>query len=291
MEHRLDRYKWGEAYYRPVSGMVNHICRTCGTEYGDSEEPPTSCRICTDDRQYVGWNGQQWTTLDEMRTEGFKNVVTPVRTGLYQIVTKPSFGIGQRALLVKTDSGNLLWDCVTFLDDDTVSRIDELGGVGCIAISHPHFYSTIVEWSEAFGGVPVYIHNLDRRWVERESRNIVYWKRRSLTVWPGVRTINLGGHFPGSSVLHLQGGPSFEGGVLLSGDTVYVVKDRRWVSFMHSFPNYLPLPVHKVREIALRVKPYGFEDLFSGFEGGEIIGGADVAVQKSAQRYIHHLKQ
>lgn len=155
------------------SEMVNYICRTCGTQYGDSKEPPTSCKICTNDRQYVAWNGQQWTTLNEMKREGFRNAITPLREGLHQIVTQPSFGIGQRALLVKTDSGNLLWDCITYLDDSTVSRIDDLGGIDSIAISHPHFYSAIAEWSKAFGGIPVYVHNKDKRWVQRKNRNIV----------------------------------------------------------------------------------------------------------------------
>jgi glyoxylase-like metal-dependent hydrolase (beta-lactamase superfamily II) len=225
-----------------------------------------------------------------MKGQGFKNVITTVRRALFQVVTKPSFGIGQRALLVRTNSGNILWDCVTYLDNDTVSAINDLGGMDHIAVSHPHFYSAIVEWSEAFGGVPIYLHQLNKEWVQRSSPNIVYWKGRTLALLPGAEIIKLGGHFPGSSVLHLQGG-EFGSGVLLSGDTIYVVMDRRWVSFMYSFPNHLPLPAHKVRGIASQVKPYKFEEIFSGFEGREIISRADLAVQRSAQRYLYHLKR
>ncbi len=224
-----------------------------------------------------------------MEGQGFKNEITTIRRGLHQIVTKPSFGIGQRAFLVRTNSGNILWDCITYLDDETISTITGMGGVDCIAISHPHFYSAMIEWSGAFGGAPINLHNLNKEWVQRKSPRIVYWKGQTLTLLPGAEIIKLGGHFPGSSVLHLQR-REFGDGVLLSGDTIYVVTDRRWVSFMYSFPNLLPLPTHKVRDIASDIKPYRFEDIFSGFEGREILGGADSAVQLSARRYIHHLE-
>jgi glyoxylase-like metal-dependent hydrolase (beta-lactamase superfamily II) len=268
--------------------MTNYICTTCGTQYEDSKEPPEACKICTNDRQYVGWTGQHWTTLAEMRDQGFRNEVKKLQNGLYQILTEPSFGIGQRALLVKTDSGNLLWDCLSFLDDATTDKIRDLGGVDFIAVSHPHFYSSIIEWSDAFGEVPVYLHHSDRRWVQRKGRNIIYWKGRKLSVQPGVQIVNLGGHFPGSSVLYLDKGP-FHRGVLLSGDTALVVKDRRWVSFMYSYPNLLPLPGRRVMEIASLLKPYRFEDIYSGFDGGEIRDEADKAVQRSAKRYVFHL--
>ena len=223
-----------------------------------------------------------------MREQGFRNEITSIKKGLHQIVTNPSFGIGQRALLVETDSGNVLWDCVTYLDDETIAAINQLGGVGRMAISHPHFYSAMVEWSEAFGGPPIYLHHLDRKWVSRSSRNVVYWKGEALTLLPGAVLIKLGGHFPGSTVLHVKG-RNFSEGALLAGDTVYVVMDRKWVSFMYSFPNLLPLPARKIRDIARRLKPYRFESMFSGWAGMEINGGADAAVQRSAERYVYHL--
>ena len=30
--------------------------------------------------------------------------------------------------------------------------MNELGGIAAIAISHPHYYTSMVEWSRAFGG-------------------------------------------------------------------------------------------------------------------------------------------
>ena len=62
----------------------------------------------------------------------------------------PSFAIGQRALLLRHPEGNVLWDCLTYFDDATVAEIERLGGVSAMAISHPHYYSTMVEWADQF---------------------------------------------------------------------------------------------------------------------------------------------
>ena len=32
-------------------------------------------------------------------------------------------GIGQRAILIETAQGNVLWDLITFLDDDTIEFV------------------------------------------------------------------------------------------------------------------------------------------------------------------------
>ncbi len=199
--------------------MPKYLCRTCGVQIEEAREPPDSCQICTDDRQYVGRDGQQWTTLEKLRQSGFKNRIEAVDDELYKIITDPSFGIGQRAFLVRTRSGNLLWDCISYLDDETVTSVKKLGGIDAIAISHPHYYSSMIEWSEAFGGAPVYVHSLDRKWVQRKSPKITFWKGEKTSPLGGLEIVNLGGHFDGSSVLYLREG-AHGTGVLLSGDTI-----------------------------------------------------------------------
>jgi hypothetical protein len=59
--------------------------------------------------------------------------------GLLGVGVRPAFGIGQRALLVCTPQGNVLWDCIALIDDDARRRITELGGIDVICMSHPHF--------------------------------------------------------------------------------------------------------------------------------------------------------
>src|SRR5512140_1759103 len=144
--------------------MTNYICKQCGVQFAATETPPGQCPICEDERQYVNWNGQQWTTLERLRGS-HKNKIEAESDGLYGIGTEPSFAIGQRALLVQSPRGNVLWDCISLVDDATVHTVEALGGISAIAISHPHFYSSMVEWSRAFDNAPIYLHAADRRWV------------------------------------------------------------------------------------------------------------------------------
>ncbi len=146
--------------------MPFFICTTCGTQFAESAEPPAACRICGDERQYVGLGGQHWTLL-ELMLEEHENHLEAVAPGITSVETRPTFAIGQRALLVQHPDGNVLWDCVSFVDQDTVDSLAALGGVSAIAISHPHFYSSMVEWSQAFGDVPIYLHDGDAAWVSQ----------------------------------------------------------------------------------------------------------------------------
>ena len=110
---------------------ICYICATCGVQFAPTDDPPQRCPICEDERQYVGWSGQQWTTLDDLR-QNHKNQLRD-DLGLVGIGTQPSFAIGQRALLVDTPHGKLLWDCITLIDDETVNEVRKLGGIRAIA--------------------------------------------------------------------------------------------------------------------------------------------------------------
>jgi glyoxylase-like metal-dependent hydrolase (beta-lactamase superfamily II) len=259
--------------------MDAFICITCGTQFAPSELPPRNCPICEDERQYVNPQGQRWTLLKDLQRH-FENQVTKVADGLYSIVTKPQFGIGQRAFLVETKEGNLLWDCVALLDQDTVSTLWAHGGVSAIAISHPHYYTTMVEWSQAFGGIPIYLHAADRAWVQREDQAIEYWGGESKKLPGGLTLIHCGGHFPGGTVLHWEAGSA-----ILPGDVLQVCPDRRSYGFMYSYPNYIPLPPGDVRHIAEALAPYEFRSAYGAF-GNVIAEGAKQAVTTSANRYL-----
>ena len=103
--------------------------------------------------------GQSWTTLDALAA-GHLNSFREYEPGVLGIGTQPSFAIGQRALLVRTHGGNVLWDCISLLDAATVTLIKSLGGIQAIAISHPHFYTTMVEWARAFDA-PIHVNAAD----------------------------------------------------------------------------------------------------------------------------------
>ncbi|WP_433747409.1 MBL fold metallo-hydrolase [Falsibacillus pallidus] len=267
--------------------MQRYICKTCGVQYGESTEVPVHCLICEEERQYVAPTGQTWTTLDEMKKESFRNEINLEEAGLYSVKTVPEFAIGQTAYLVQNDGFNLLWDCITFLDEKTINEINRLGGVDAIALSHPHYYSTQVEWAETFDA-PIYIHEDDREWVTRKSDYIVFWSGESLELHNGLTIHRLGGHFKGGAVLEWKAG--YDGkGILLSGDIIQVVADREWVSFMYSYPNLIPLPASKVKEMAAATAGFKFERLYNAFHR-VVKENANERVQKSAERYVKALE-
>lgn len=265
--------------------MDAYLCRTCGVQFAPAERPPDSCPVCTDERQYVGPHGQQWTTLGELAAQGYRSVLRPVEPDLLGIGVEPQFGIGQRALLVPTPSGGVLWDPPGFLDDAAVEAVRARGGLVAVSASHPHFYGAMIEWSDAFGGVPVLLPEADLRWVMRPDPAIETWSGTRGVV-PGVTLVQCGGHFAGSAVLHWAAGD----GVLLTGDTISVAADRRWVSFMRSYPNYLPLPESAVRAIVDRLRPYPFARLHGGWWGTQVAGNGEEAVRRSADRYVRWLR-
>jgi len=147
--------------------MEAWVCRTCGVQQAPSHQPPELCAICTDERQYIPPQGQQWATLTELQAEGRHLEIRDLEPGLTGIGAEPTIGIGQRALLVQTAAGNFLWDCLGFIDEQGVSAVEERGGLAGIAFSHPHFYGACVEWSHAFGGAPIYVPTADRQWMMR----------------------------------------------------------------------------------------------------------------------------
>jgi hypothetical protein len=269
---------------------VSHfICTTCGTQYPESDVPPAECTICQDDRQYVNPDGQQWTTLEQLRAERH-NEFTDVEPGLTAIRSNPTFAIAQQAYLIETPSGNVLWDCISLVDDKTVEAIQARGGLTAMAISHPHFYSSMVEWSCAFNGIPIYLHTSDQQWVMRPYPSIVWWDDETYEINDQITLIRCGGHFPGSTALHWADGAGGKG-VLLTADTLMVIPTRHHVTFMYSFPNVLPLPASKVRGVANAVEPYAFDCLYSAWPDRVIQSGAKQTVRDSAEHYIRLLRE
>ncbi len=269
--------------------MDNFICVTCGAQVSATAEPPGACPICEDERQYIGHDGQRWTTLAELRRD-HRNVARPIEPWLTGFATEPKVAIGQQAHLIETPAGNVLWNCISFIDDETVAEIARHGGLAAIAISHPHFYTGMVEWSRAFGGIPILLHADDREWVMRPDPAIRFWEGETADPLPGsgLTLIRCGGHFPGSCVLHWAGGAEGRG-ALLTGDTITVVADRRWLTFMYSYPNQIPLGPDEVRRIVEAVEPFAFDRIYGGWHGSVVAADAKAAVRRSAQRYLAHI--
>jgi hypothetical protein len=204
---------------------------------------------------------------------------------LISLLTFPHFGIGQRAMLVRTPHGNILWDCIALIDRATTEMINAMGGIKGIAISHPHYYTTMLEWSEAFGGVPIHLHEADRKWIMRPGDAVSLWGGETKELLPGLTLIRSGGHFPGGTVLHWAAGTEGKGS-LLSGDIVQVVQDNKSVSFMWSFPNVIPLSAPSIERVVISLRNFEFDRIHGAFVDRTVWSDGKGVLERSAERYL-----
>ena len=226
--------------------MTRWTCARCAVEYPDSHQPPDRCAICSDERECVEPPGQRWTTLAELERDGHHE-------SLHEV-----------------------------LDDDLIAAVAGAGGVAAIAASHPHMFGVQVEWSHRFGGAPVYVNRADQDWLQRDDPVVRRWDAE-LEALPGLTLNRIGGHFPGSAVLHAVGADGR--GTMLCGDTFLVTPGQDWVTFMRRFPNLIPLSAAVVDGVAERVLSLDFDRLYDNF-GGRVGTGAAGRVRRSAERYI-----
>ena len=263
-------------------GPVMWICATCAVETDDLPEPPETCAICEDERQWVPAAGQRWTTLDELRASGTHIAMTEVEPGLWGVRAEPEVGIGQQTMVVRVPEGVFLFDCVGYVDDAAVDVVRALGPVLAVGASHPHMYGVQTAWAHALGEVPVLVNERDAEWVRRSDPLLeLYGERREVA--PGLVLHRVGGHFRGQAVVEWSTGNGGLG-VLLAGDAVFPNPDRRTVSFMRSYPNRIPLSGNVVQRIAAQLEDLHFDRLYNNF-GAVVPERAKEVLRTSAERH------
>ncbi|KAF2234465.1 hypothetical protein EV356DRAFT_151623 [Viridothelium virens] len=253
------------------------VCKACATQFDiPVTKPLSNCKICDDPRQFVPPQGQEWTSLRQLKHEGYTNKwqQDAVDKRVWSIWTEPKFGIGQRAILLETEQGNVLWDCIALLDKPTVDFIASRGGLQAICISHPHYYTAHLDWARTFD-CPVFIAVEDEQWCCRADRD---GRRRLITsdvenIHDGVTAVKLGGHFPGSLVLHWEK-------KLFIADTFVTVPSGLYhvdrpsgttsFSFMWSIPNMIPLPPSAMHAMWKMLKSLDFDSTHGAFVGMDI---------------------
>ncbi|KAK5989349.1 hypothetical protein PT974_10867 [Cladobotryum mycophilum] len=241
------------------------FCVTCGAQYPTADRDTLkTCFICDDPRQYfVTYEGDDRITF---------------------IHTVPRLAIGQRAILIRTPAGNILWDCITLLDEETIGRINQLGGIKAMVISHPHFYSSHVQWARAFG-CPVYISAEDEKWTTlKSSHRLTLTDIESDEVLPGsgAKAIKLGGHFPGSMVL-LFDGRLFIADTLMTTpagignwaeNAQFEAREKppgfNTFAFLWSIPNAIPLGADELARMWGILRGYDFKATHGLFMGMDI---------------------
>jgi len=257
------------------------ICTTCGTQYSPVQHVPELCTICNDDRQYINENGQAWTSMEELKKD-YSTGISKLSGNISALKMQPDFALANRALLVQSPGGNILWDCIPLPDQQTVDYIHSIGGLKAIVCSHPHYYSTMNGWASLFYS-PIYIHELDNEWIMYPTPSVKLWSGDSMLLWDGIKIIHTGGHFPGSCVLWLPS--SIDRGTLLSGDSVYLSRRKTHLSVMYSYPNQILLHRRDFAAFDHKTSPLEFDTLYGAFDNQDLEGNAMDVFKASMQRY------
>ncbi len=257
------------------------ICVTCGTQFPPSNSREI-CEICIDDRQYVPEGGQSWTTHEKLLNDNSVRILK-INDRTYELEIVPRFAIGQRAFLILSENGNILWDCIPMLNAPTIDFINSKGGLKAIAFSHPHYYSNMNDWAEEFD-CPVYMHQSDEMWIMHRGDRLSPWKGDELALWDGMKILNIGGHFPGSSILHVPW--LTKEGTVFVGDTVYVSPSMKHMAVMYSYPNRIPLPVAEVIRVQERFGQVSFDALYGFYSYQNVIADAKKILTESLNRYL-----
>ncbi|WVQ79136.1 hypothetical protein IAT38_001231 [Cryptococcus sp. DSM 104549] len=277
------------------------ICQACGTQYPSRRD---NCTICEDPRQFVPESGQAWSSLAELGSSS-KHSLLPDKEDarVNHIQTEPPFGINQTPFLIETAGGSYIWECAAFLSLGLIGHLTELKTpLKAIAISHPHFFSTSLTWARALR-VPLYLCEADKEWFQRlddvkESDDVRWWTGEA-ELGPGVKVIQCGGHFPGSSVLywdrllepppspsHLPTTPTPVSGLLFTSDTIGVQANQTRFTFLWSAPNLIPLRPRSVLAVAERVKGLSFGQATSSWPGRWVREDARKVLEESVVEYI-----
>ena len=260
----------------------NNICTACGTEFPPNGKLPELCPICNDDRQYIPEGGQAWTSFNEL-SDNYGVSSRKINSGLYELMMTPLFAIGQRALLVTAPEGNILWDCIPLLNEPAIEFIKSKGGIRAIAFSHPHFYSTMNKWADIFD-CPIYIHQNDEQWIVNKGSRQNLWSGIEKQLWDRMKLINVGGHFPGSSILYV---PFLSArGSILCGDTFVISPSKKHTAAMYSYPNKIPLPLKEIGRIKEQISLLEFDTIYGWNDSQNINSEAKVIVENSLAKYV-----
>lgn len=260
---------------------MQKICCTCGTQY-PINYTSNECFICNEERQYVPESGQSWTNPKTLSLN-HKNKIVELNDCLFEIVITPTFAIGQRAFLVISESGNILWDCIPLLDEETNAFINSKGGLKAVCFSHPHYYSNMNNWAETFN-CPIYIHKKDEPFIMEKVENIILWEGDEVQILDDVKMINIGGHFEGSSILLIP--KMSPKGTMLCGDTMYLSPSKKHFAIMYSYPNRIPLPLSEIRRIKQRLNTISFDVIFGFYSYQNLTENAKKILNNSIERYL-----
>ena len=200
--------------------------------------------------------GQTWTTLEAL-AQSHMNAFREHEPGVIGIGASRISPSASARILVRTPGGNVLWDCIAH-----ARRRDRHADQG------PRRPQGDRDLASAFlhddGGVEPRLRLPDPSARRRQRLGHAagpgdqFWDGETLQLWDGVTLVRCGGHFPGGTVLHWQGGADGKG-IVCSGD-ILTVADRPQMAVLHAQLSEFHSAVgargrgHRPRDGAVRVR-------------------------------------
>jgi hypothetical protein len=200
----------------------------------------------------VNWKGQAWLSREQLAER--HKLVWRDDLGLTGIGLDPDFAIASALYWCLT--GTAACSGIAFRSQAVKRSRKSARSAVSRQLRFPIPITTALSPTGArrLGEVPIYLHGDDAQWVTRPHKAIVPWSGDNLALSDGVTLLRTGGHFAGGTILHWRAGAEGRG-ALLTGDVAMVAADRRSLSFMYSYPNYIPLNAAAVQRIAQAVAP------------------------------------
>lgn len=264
--------------------MGKFICLICGTCFPPSTQPPQVCQLCAGKQQLVLGEGTDWTTEEELIQNDFHNVMNFEEHNLWSIRVRPSFASSQRAFFFHSDRGNVLWDCLSLLDKETVEKLEDLGGIHTIILSNPHFQTGVCKWAERFDA-EVIVHESDVEFLVEQPRRLKTWTGEYYQLQDEFKLVRIGGSFPGSSVLVWQAGAEGKG-CMFTGDTLFVTKDQCWISFLDS-NQHVVWKISEIQELGQKLSAYVFDRIYGAWPNRTIDSNGNEVVSQSVKRVVN----
>lgn len=262
----------------PEQGLV---CIRCGVkERGQSERPPSYCSCCLN--LPAPENGESsWLTSHMVaitQTMSYREH----HPGLWSLQLSPGIRRQRRAFLIRTESGNVLWDCPSMLDPATRTIITSLGGLSAIGISCPQAFGAAVEWSQAFG-CPIHVHANDMPRLRLANDAVIPWRGNRLELADDIVAFRLDLNCVGGSVLYWRPAEA-----LLTGDSLQIAPDGM-LAFMDSWTSLAPYPMLAVMNMTRTLADLEIKRLFGA--APEITIGHDAGriLQVSSERHCRAL--
>jgi hypothetical protein len=114
--------------------------------------------------------------------------------------------------------------------------------------------------------------------------HIHLWQGDELALWDGIKILLIGGHFEGSTILHV---PFLsKEGTILCGDTLFLSPSKKHFSVFRSFPNRIPLSQTEILKVKQRFDSIPFDSFYGYVKTQNLHENVKPVFAESMKKYL-----